>query len=709
MICPRSALAGLLLSTALATGAASADQARNPLLGIDCHLPRRADDGRIIPDFSGTARTLCEAYRATALHYDMLLVTTRDRVALALRTLPPPLLESLVNDLDNYQDPARWKPGPGARRDLGRFADAVQALHDAGRVTDDQLRRAKTLEGTADYWKDGLFTGTGITPEDWDIRAWACGGRDYDASGRRKVLVWFGPGTSRRAGIRDSWTPEMVQTAITAWHRLRDDLGVAIEKAPRVTGGTNGAPVLYNAFGEKKRIDACFGSRYGPWDALDPAPALAFFVNVGWYPKRETRLLPCADKGAKGYRTSKRYMLNGVFVDEEGAPLLPDLHGRIDNNGWIDSEHCSTPSVATVDDTEVSAKTCRETHGFWFPQGARTGWQRTFTFPDDWKRDPIIVTWVIDDCLRVMTTRVSETRTLACPAGQEGEIIDQRVETRTRRVYSDASTTPDTPWTVADPGYWRAIKNTCRRPPSGGGREDSEHSFDVDGDGQGDVKSWREAREYVAKNPGSHAVQVSNDCGACNGPEDRDLASERGGTDSGRSDGGGFGNAVSDLIESIFGGGDSDSGGGNSGGGGCFLTTAIVERRGEADDGPTLTALRAFRDGWMAGHPDGARLIAEYYAQAPRIVAAIPETHPDWDWIGGEIDRAVNAIYTNRPEAAFEIYGAMVRRLMARWLDAPEGRSGAARSTPSHPERRPLPGPHPIGPRAATLFGGSTT
>ena len=47
---------------------------------------------------------------------------------------------------------------------------------------------------------------------------------------------------------------------------------------------------------------------------------------------------------------------------------------------------------------------------------------------------------------------------------------------------------------------------------------------------------------------------------------------------------------------------DEDSCGGDGGddGGGCFLTTAIVERRGvEADDGPTLTALRAFRDGYM--------------------------------------------------------------------------------------------------------------
>ena len=33
---------------------------------------------------------------------------------------------------------------------------------------------------------------------------------------------------------------------------------------------------------------------------------------------------------------------------------------------------------------------------------------------------------------------------------------------------------------------------------------------------------------------------------------------------------------------------------GGGGGGWCFLTTAVVELRGEADNGPTLTTLRNF-------------------------------------------------------------------------------------------------------------------
>ena len=45
----------------------------------------------------------------------------------------------------------------------------------------------------------------------------------------------------------------------------------------------------------------------------------------------------------------------------------------------------------------------------------------------------------------------------------------------------------------------------------------------------------------------------------------------------------------------------------DSGGGGCFLTTAVVRRRGESEDGPTLTALRAFRDTYMQETPDETR------------------------------------------------------------------------------------------------------
>ena len=115
--------------------------------------------------------------------------------------------------------------------------------------------------------------------------------------------------------------------------------------------------------------------------------------------------------------------------------------------------------------------------------------------------------------------------------------------------------------------------------------------------------------------------------------------------------------------------------------GGCFLTTAIVERRGiEADDGPTLTALRRFRDGYMMKTPKRRALVAEYYEIAPRIAAAIPQGHSDWDWIGGRIDAAIAAIYAGDEDGAFGIYAAMVRRLAACWTE-PDGRMAAGANT----------------------------
>lgn len=66
---------------------------------------------------------------------------------------------------------------------------------------------------------------------------------------------------------------------------------------------------------------------------------------------------------------------------------------------------------------------------------------------------------------------------------------------------------------------------------------------------------------------------------------------------------------------------------------GCFFTTAVARVRGEPDDGPTLTALRAFRDGPLAGHPD----VATYYRIAPAIVAFV-EAQPDPDAIWRAVD-----------------------------------------------------------------------
>ena len=108
--------------------------------------------------------------------------------------------------------------------------------------------------------------------------------------------------------------------------------------------------------------------------------------------------------------------------------------------------------------------------------------------------------------------------------------------------------------------------------------------------------------------------------------------------------------------------------GGAGDGGGCFLTTAVVELRGEADGGPTLTALRAFRDGCMMRTAERRALVEEYYAVAPTIVAAIPAGHRDWAWIGARVDEAVASIAAGDEDGAFGIYVDLVSRLKADWI-----------------------------------------
>ena len=58
----------------------------------------------------------------------------------------------------------------------------------------------------------------------------------------------------------------------------------------------------------------------------------------------------------------------------------------------------------------------------------------------------------------------------------------------------------------------------------------------------------------------------------------------------------------------------------------CFLTTAVCEYLGKADDCEELTTLRAYRDNWLAKQPGGKELIEEYYRIAPGIVRAMKES-----------------------------------------------------------------------------------
>ena len=186
-------------------------------------------------------------------------------------------------------------------------------------------------------------------------------------------------------------------------------------------------------------------------------------------------------------------------------------------------------------------------------------------------------------------------------------------------------------------------------------------------------------------------IQETDNCEAVIPPDwDIDVGGETGGD-------GGDGDPVEDSCEPVYEigediccldsigldtNGSGDSGVDEEDSGDCFLTTVIVERRGiEADGGPTLTALRRFRDGYMMKTPKRRAMVGEYYEIAPRIVAAIPETHSDWDWIGGRIDAAIAAIAAGDEDGAFGIYAAMVRRLAGCWMEPGSRMAGDANTT----------------------------
>lgn len=417
---------------------------------------------------------------------------------------------------------------------------------------------------------------------------------------------------------------------------------------------------------------------------------------------------------------------------ERRAPLTADPEDQVqvvmlpinDDGSWTEVGRTQTPQPnpavsfcdpeglpntpgGEVTETTFDVDDCPTTHGTVFPSGTRTGRRVQYDFPDSWPVSDYTEEWIEDLCWKRLDDEEFYREYGECPTPQEGFIRWERVLERYRINWADPTinrywqTESDTGWVdvdnwchvftqwtetetsetscmtlerdvvwetkdyVRDDLYtdvlryrevsapsWQVITNTCPTGGSGGGRIDNEdgggRGVDLDGDGRADVSL-----------NGNTADQG-------------DIVDTR--------DNESLPNSVNDWTERNARNGGDDRGGGGLGGG-CFLTTAVVERRGEADDGPTLTALRHFRDDWMASHPDGARLIAEYYAAAPALVAAIPHDHADWAWIEVQIDRAVSEIDLDCPEAALATYCAMVRRLMADWLPSNDAASPPPVST----------------------------
>ncbi len=171
-------------------------------------------------------------------------------------------------------------------------------------------------------------------------------------------------------------------------------------------------------------------------------------------------------------------------------------------------------------------------------------------------------------------------------------------------------------------------------------------------------------RQLVARREDCTPIVDDPGPGGNSGGQNSDSAQDDSAQDDSANEGFGGSSIGPPGSDGVSGEGDGGDGGGSA----CFLTTAVIEKRGEADDGPTLTALREFRDGYTMATPEGRRLVVDYYCTAPGIVAAIPKDHSDWQWIADRIDEAVEAIGAGEDERALAIYAGMVRRLTDKWL-----------------------------------------
>lgn len=102
----------------------------------------------------------------------------------------------------------------------------------------------------------------------------------------------------------------------------------------------------------------------------------------------------------------------------------------------------------------------------------------------------------------------------------------------------------------------------------------------------------------------------------------------------------------------------------SSGGGGCFITTAVCENLGLADDCEVLQKLRSFRDGFMQSSPNHKALVALYYTVAPAIVARIKaraDSREFLNWLYGRfIVPACAAIDKGDNVDAFNLYTQML-------------------------------------------------
>lgn len=104
----------------------------------------------------------------------------------------------------------------------------------------------------------------------------------------------------------------------------------------------------------------------------------------------------------------------------------------------------------------------------------------------------------------------------------------------------------------------------------------------------------------------------------------------------------------------------------------CYITTAVCETFGKADDCYELTLLRNYRDGYLGSQPDGEVVIRQYYDLAPTIVKHINQRKDRktiyrevWDQY---LQPCIHMIEEQKQEECKELYIKMVRDLEKQYF-----------------------------------------
>lgn len=104
----------------------------------------------------------------------------------------------------------------------------------------------------------------------------------------------------------------------------------------------------------------------------------------------------------------------------------------------------------------------------------------------------------------------------------------------------------------------------------------------------------------------------------------------------------------------------------------CYITSAVCESFGKADDCYELTLLRDYRDNYLASLPDGEQMVREYYDMAPSIVKHISQSGDSkeiyrsiWDTY---LAPCICMIEENRLEDCREHYQNMVYTLRDKYF-----------------------------------------